>query len=143
MRVFKILLIIIIVFTISFFSISKLSNGYLSLEIESVVFKVKIADSPLEWRRGLSNIISLGEKEGMLFIFPYSEKRIFHMKDMNFTLDLLWIKDKIVVGMEKNMFKDNGERKYNSEEEIDMVLELEAGSIDKYNLKIGNIIKIN
>jgi len=35
------------------------------------------------------------------------------------------------------------ERKYNSEEEIDMVLELEAGSIDKYNLKIGNIIKIN
>ncbi len=142
MRVFKILLIII-VFTISFFLINKLSNSYLSLEIEGIVFKAKIADSPLEWRKGLSNIISLGEKEGMLFIFPHSEKRIFHMKDMNFTLDLLWIKDKIIVGMEKNMFKDNGERKYNSEEEIDMVLELEAGSIDKYNFKIGNIIKIN
>jgi len=142
MRVFKILLIII-VFTISFFLINKLSNSYLSLEIEGIVFKAKIADSPLEWRKGLSNIISLGEKEGMLFIFPHSEKRIFHMKDMNFALDLLWIKDKIIVGMEKNMFKDNGERKYNSEEEIDMVLELESGSIDKYNLKIGNIIKIN
>ena len=142
MRVFKILLIII-VFTISFFLINKLSNSYLSLEIEGIVFKAKIADSPLEWRKGLSNTISLGEKEGMLFIFPHSEKRIFHMKDMNFALDLLWIKDKIIVGMEKNMFKDNGERKYNSEEEIDMVLELEAGSIDKYNLKIGNIIKIN
>ena len=143
MRVFKILLIIIIVFIISFFLINKLSNSYLSLEIEGIVFKAKIADSPLEWRKGLSNIISLGEKEGMLFIFPHSEKRIFHMKDMNFALDLLWIKDKIIVGMEKNMFKDNGERKYNSEEEIDMVLELESGSIDKYNLKIGNIIKIN
>ena len=143
MRVFKILLIIIIVFIISFFLINKLSNGYLNLEIEGIVFKAKIADSPLEWRKGLSNTISLGEKEGMLFIFPYSEKRIFHMKDMNFALDLLWIKDKIIIGLEKNMIIDQGEKKYNSPEEIDMVLELKAGSIIKYNININNIININ
>ena len=65
------------------------------------------------------------------------------MKNMNFAIDLLWIKDNIIVGMEKNMLPDNGEKYYDSVEEIDMVLELKAGSIDNYNLNINNIIKIN
>jgi hypothetical protein len=143
MKVFKILLIIIIVSIISFLLIKKVSNGHLNIEINEIVFNVKIADSPLEWRKGLGGLVSLEEKEGMLFIFPNLEKRNFHMKDMNFALDLLLIKDKIIIGLEKNMIIDQGEKKYNSPEAIDMVLELKAGSIIKYNININNIIKIN
>ena len=40
------------------------------------------------------------------------------------------------------MLVDNGLKKYTSPEEINMVLELRAGSIDEYNLNINNIINI-
>jgi len=139
MKVFKILVFIILVFLL----VRKVSNGYDNIEINNTSFKVKIAENPSEWKIGLSNIDNLEEKEGMLFIFPILAERSFYMKNMNFAIDLLWIKDNIIVGMEKNMLPDNGEKYYNSVEEIDMVLELKAGSIDNYNLNINNIIKIN
>tara|TARA_B100001964_G_scaffold227644_1_gene277884 strand:- start:413 stop:844 length:432 start_codon:yes stop_codon:yes gene_type:complete len=143
MKVFKIILFICVLIIISFLLIRNINNGYTSIEINKIVFKVKIADNPLQWQIGLSDIINLEDKEGMLFIFPESNLRLFHMKDMKFAIDLLWIKDKMIVGVEKNMLPDKGEKKYNSKKEVDMVLELKSGSISKYNLNIGNIIKIN
>jgi len=139
MKVFKILVFIILVFLL----VRKVSNGYDNIEINNTSFKVKIAENSSEWKIGLSNTANLEEKEGMLFIFPILAERSFYMKNMNFAIDLLWIKDNIIVGMEKNMLPDNGEKYYDSVEEIDMVLELKAGSIDNYNLNINNIIKIN
>tara|TARA_B100001964_G_C13894449_1_gene448760 strand:+ start:189 stop:608 length:420 start_codon:yes stop_codon:yes gene_type:complete len=139
MKVFKILVFIIL----GFLLIRNISNGYDNIEINNTSFKVKIAENPSEWKIGLSDTANLEEKEGMLFIFPILAERSFYMKNMNFAIDLLWIKDNIIVGMEKNMLPDNGEKYYDSVEEIDMVLELKAGSIDNYNLNIGNIIKIN
>jgi len=139
MKVFKILVFIIL----GFLLIRNISNGYDNIEINNTSFKVKIAENPSEWKIGLSGTANLEEKEGMLFIFPILAERSFYMKNMNFAIDLLWIKDNIIVGMEKNMLPDNGEKYYDSVEEIDMVLELKAGSIDNYNLNIGNIIKIN
>ena len=49
--------------------------------INKIVFKVKIADNPLQWQIGLSDIINLEDKECMLFIFPESKLRLFHMKE--------------------------------------------------------------
>ncbi len=141
MKVFKILLLIIILITFFIF-IKKTDKDYREIEINEIVFNAKIADNPLEWSKGLGGAQYLEEKEGMLFIFPNIEKRTFHMNNMNFPLDLLWIKDNIIVGLEKNMLVDNGLKKYTSPEEINMVLELRAGSIDEYNLNINNIINI-
>lgn len=142
MKVFKIITIIIILSIISFIFINKVGNGYYMVEINNIEFKVKIADNVLEQKIGLMDTIELEEREGMLFIFPDKKERSFWMKNMNFPIDLLWIKDNTIVGIEKNMIPDNGIKHYNSIEEVNMVLELNSGSIDKYNLNINNIINI-
>ncbi len=142
MKIFKIITIIIILSITSFILIRKVGNGYHTVLINNTEFKVKIADNKLEWSTGLMDTIELEEKEGMLFIFPDKEKRSFWMKNMNFPIDLLWIQDGIIVGMEKNMIPDDGIKYYNSINEVNMVLELNTGDIDKYNLEINNIINI-
>ena len=86
MKVFKILLLIIILITFFIF-IKKTDKDYREIEINEIVFNAKIADNPLEWSKGLGGAQYLEEKEGMLFIFPNIEKRTFHMNNMNFPLD--------------------------------------------------------
>ena len=40
---------------------------------------------------GLSNKSSIKENEGMLFVLNRSSRRGFWMKDMKFTIDVIWL----------------------------------------------------
>jgi len=53
--------------------------------------KVELARSTADLRRGLQFRESLGEDEGMLFIFPHSGKHLFWMQDTLIPLDMIWI----------------------------------------------------
>src|SRR3989338_4003843 len=52
---------------------------------------VEIADEPHEQSLGLSGRKPLNDNQGMLFIFPQTGFYEFWMKDMEFSLDLIWI----------------------------------------------------
>jgi uncharacterized protein len=52
---------------------------------------VDLADTPEERRQGLSGRQPLAENEGMFFVFETDGRHGFWMKDMLFSIDIIWI----------------------------------------------------
>ena len=61
----------------------------------------------------------------------------FWMKDMRFPLDIIWIKNGEVVHVEKNVL-ENFSGILSPQVDADSVLEINAGNVDKLDIKIGD-----
>ncbi|MBU4141500.1 DUF192 domain-containing protein, partial [Patescibacteria group bacterium] len=61
------------------------------IKIGGKIIKVEIADMPEKQAKGLSGRKFLAENHGMLFVFTSPDHYSFWMKDMNFSLDFIWI----------------------------------------------------
>jgi len=114
------------------------------LVINGQTFLVEVATDSAVQKKGLSARDSLAASQGMLFAYPAKSILSFWMIDMRFNIDLLWINDDIVIGIEKNMLvpapgtQDEDLLIYSSPEPVNRVLEINAGLVDKYGLKIGD-----
>lgn len=119
---------------------------------EVVIGEVKVstdvADSDAERKKGLGERDSLGENDGMLFIFPEkSSNVVFWMKDMKFAIDIIWISDNKIVKIDKNVQPEPGVaedklKRYYPETPINFVLEVNAGFSDKNKITLGNEVQI-
>jgi uncharacterized membrane protein (UPF0127 family) len=118
------------------------------LNIDSATFTVEIASTSLEQTRGLSFRPSLGVNDGMLFIFGAGSAQSFWMKDMNFPLDMIWISGNTVVGFAQNVPAPVPGAAllslpvYVSPANTDKVLEVSAGTVAKYNIRVGDTVTI-
>ena len=104
---------------------------------------IEVADTPAKQAQGLSGREGLGQNEGMLFIFPEHKVQNFWMKDMKFPIDIIWISGDWVVGFVENApvpVSENSLIIYSSPETVDKVLEINAGLIKKWNIKVGDLI---
>jgi len=112
--------------------------------INNAVFDVNLSIFNYEKVKGLGKISSIDDNQGMLFYYLNSSVREFWMKDMQFPIDVLWIKDNKIVNISENVpIHINGEiTRMNSLYEVDRVLELKANSVSKNNIKIGDEIII-
>ena len=104
------------------------------LEINNSTVKVAIADSPETRSKGLSGLERLGKNKGMLFIFPEEQEVSMVMDGMNFPLDFIFL-DKNWNVIDVN--SSEGEPIY-SKLPIYLVLELNKGSIERFNIKIND-----
>lgn len=117
--------------------------------INEAKLKVEIADTQPKRSQGLGGRTSLAEGEGMLFIFPKEDKYPFWMKGVSFPLDFVWIKGLQVVDFLENVppavagQKDADLPIYVSKEPVDRVLEVNAGTISKLKIKIGDKLIIS
>ncbi len=114
------------------------------LIINGEKIKVEIADSPSERKKGLSNRESLAANTGMLFLFKKKDDYSFHMKDMKFPIDLVFIRGNEVIGIIKNLRVPDGDgyiANYLPPAEFDKALEINAGEAEKLGIKRGTIIK--
>jgi uncharacterized protein len=59
--------------------------------LKGTCFAVDIADTPQDRERGLMGVESLGDDEGMLFVFEGDGAYQFWMKDTLIPLDMVWI----------------------------------------------------
>ncbi len=94
-------------------------------------WEVQIAKDPESRALGLSHIPDIKPNEGMLFLFEPEEEVSFWMKDMLFPIDLYWIRDGQVIGVEKNMQPESATanerpRTYPSPGPVDAVLEVKT-----------------
>lgn len=62
-----------------------------AISIAGTRLHIAIADTDAKREQGLSDITGLASDEGMLFVFPRDGVYSFWMKDMLFSIDLLWI----------------------------------------------------
>ena len=117
-------------------------KGYDKITINQNTWDVEMVSTNDTQKRGLSHRPSLKEKSGMLFVFSTSSNHSFWMKNMNFPLDIIWINNKKIVKIDYNLAPE-GElptKNYNSDQPVDLVLEINAGEAKKYNLSIGDQI---
>lgn len=125
------------------------SPHFANLSINDKTIKVELADTQEKRKKGLAGKNSLAENEGMLFIFPKSDKYPFWMKGLKFALDFVWIRDSEVVDILENISPpatgqpDSELPIYSAKEPVDKVLELNAGTVQKLNIKIGDTVKID
>jgi uncharacterized membrane protein (UPF0127 family) len=118
------------------------------LTVDGATFNVELATTTLEQARGLSFRTSLGANDGMIFLFGSGGTQTFWMKDMNFALDMIWISGNTVVGFAQNVPAPAPDAQlwqlqiYSSPANTDKVLEVNPGTVAKYNMKVGDTVII-
>ncbi len=88
----------------------------------------EIADTPALQERGLSGRSSLAPRAGMLFIFPTPGVYSFWMKDMSFSIDMIWIgADKKVVKIDEGASPSSYPNTFRPTTDVQYVLEVNSG----------------
>lgn len=113
------------------------------LTINNIKIDLSIADTPLKQTQGLSYQKNLEKNVGMLFIFPDKRVRNFWMKNMNFSLDIIWIDDNKIVKIDTNLLPEGEQPKnsYSSILPIDHVLEVNAGFCKSNKIYVGDTVQ--
>jgi len=139
----------------------KLNNNQLNLNptqntnskevsVGNTKISVEIASTNETRQKGLGQRANLPQGSGMLFVFDQKDViRSFWMKDMQFPLDFIWIKDAKIVQIDKNIpvpspgTDDSNLTIYTSNSPVDYVLEVNAGFCDKNNIKEGDSLDLS
>ena len=101
---------------------------------------LEIADNDYEIQTGLMYRNSMKNNQGMLFVFDDYTERYFYMKNTKIPLDIIFIDTgKKIVSFQKNA-KPFDETSLPSKVPAKYVLEINAGLMDTWNLKIGDSI---
>ena len=118
--------------------------------INNKTLKVEVVDTEEERRKGLGGKSGLEENEGMLFVFEEKDiSRAFWMKDMEFSIDIIWIDDGKIVQITRDVPPANpgtsdAELKfYTSNQTIDYVLEVNAGFAEKNQINVGDLVDLS
>ena len=111
--------------------------------INNNTIQIEIADTPEKIVKGLSGEDSLPQNSGMLFIYPDYKIRQFWMKEMQFSIDIIWLKDDLIVGITQNIPAPTSTNllKYPSNQPVNHVLELNSGWVEKNKIKIGDRVE--
>ena len=108
---------------------------------------VDVAKTEKDRARGLSGRTKIGINEGMLFLFPNEGRYPFWMKDMRVPIDILWIREGRIVGVEEMVYPEQNISPemltlYTSPLPVDKVLELAGGRFHILRARIGNVVRI-
>jgi uncharacterized membrane protein (UPF0127 family) len=116
---------------------------YEEVTVGNVPIRAEIARSIEERKEGLSDRDGLPENEGMLFDFGESGTYGIWMKDMKFSLDILWVSgDMSVTTIKENISPETYPEVFYSDGEARYVLELPAGFVNDHNIQIGDKVNL-
>jgi len=116
-------------------------QGESLIQIGETEIHVRLADTSAEHRQGLSGTKDLADGEGMLFVYDEPAKQGFWMKDMNYSIDIIWIDEKnTVIGIERDVSPNTFPLVFSSPGEVKYVLEVPAGFSARSNIEIGEIL---
>lgn len=122
------------------------SHAKVTVTLGGKPFKLEVAYSSEEKKRGLTNRPSLGPRQGMIFWEDRDGFRPIWTKDCRFPIDVLWVSSKNqIVWVQKNIPPCHGDDcpQYNSIVKFKYILELKAGAIDDAGVKLGDRIDIS
>ena len=116
------------------------------VRVGNTSFQVDISDTTAKRTLGLSGRESLGIGEGMYFLFSSPHSLSFWMKDMNFSIDIIWINGKEIIGIvegavpepNKSLFQLTS---YRSPSPADTVLEVNAGVVASTGMQVGDTVR--
>ena len=114
-----------------------------TLTIGNTTLQVEVASTLQENQVGLSGRVGLAPMTGMLFIFAEPNTHGFWMKDMRFSLDIIWADTQgKVVTILPNISPDTFPQAFHPSEPSLYVLEVPAGFAGVYRVAIGDKIVV-
>lgn len=118
-------------------------QGARTIELKGQAIQVSVADTESTRRQGLSGRADLEPDEGMLFVFPEDGVHGFWMKDMRFSIDILWLSNEgAVVYMAQDVSPDTFPQHFSPNTPARYVLELPAGYAKAHNVTLGDIVRL-
>jgi uncharacterized membrane protein (UPF0127 family) len=107
--------------------------------IGRIPLSVIVADTNERRTKGLSYRESLGNSQGMLFVFDKPDKHGIWMKGMNFPIDIIWIDSNLrVMDIAKDVSPVTFPKIFEPKDAASFVLEVNAGFSEKNGIKIGS-----
>lgn len=108
------------------------------VELEGKTISLEVADNPSERTKGLGGRRCIPSMQGMLFEYSQPGYYPFWMKDMRFSIDIIWLdSDKKVVYIKPYISPDTYPQTFVSPQPAQYVLELKAGQAGRLNLTPG------
>lgn len=116
------------------------------VKIGKAQFKVEIAQTEEERKKGLSGRDSLAPDSGMLFVLEKDSKPSFWMKGVKFPIDIIWIDNTKVAEITPNTPTPNTQDPeiptYSPQKPASHVLEIPAGEAEKKEIKVGDKVEL-
>lgn len=123
----------------SSFSYEQVNISFQSSGVSYTV-AAEVADTPEKMSYGLMNRQSLGENNGMLFVYDEEQSVSFWMKDTYVSLDIIFMNSqKEIIYIEKNT-TPLSTASITPDDPVMYVLEVNAGYSDEKGLSVGDIL---
>jgi hypothetical protein len=111
----------------------------ISLEVGRDTYRVEVARSPEERQEGLMHRESLGDYEGMLFVFERDQHLSFWMKDTRIPLSIAFISADGTIREIRTM-EPLSERSVRSTRAVRYALELPRGAFERSGAEPGDTV---
>lgn len=133
-----------VIFTFLAWYTSVHSYGQLKpLTVGDATVYVTVAETESARERGLSGRSQLAPEEGMLFIFPSEGMYRFWMKEMKFSIDILWLsEDGTIVHIAPSVSPETYPETFVSELPARYVLELPEGYSEAHDISVGDKVSL-
>jgi uncharacterized protein len=129
----------LVVLTGAFFYVSNTKDESRSITIDNARVRVEVVDTESERAQGLSGREALAEGEGMLFVFDDEGVHSFWMKDMKFSIDIIWIsREGRVIHIEKNAPPSSYPSVFTPPAGSKYVLVVPAGFVQSHGIEVGS-----
>jgi len=110
-----------------------------TIKIGGAELVLDLALTPATQAQGLSGRKSIASDAGMLFVFSTPSKYSFWMKDMDFSIDMIWLDASgTIVYIQKNATPQSYPKTFTPTTDASYVLEVATGFSAKHNLKVGD-----
>ncbi len=123
---------------------TKVAEPQIDITIKGTPFKAIVRDTPATRAMGLSGREPLRENEVMLFAFPNVGTWGIWMKDMKFSIDILWLdREGVIVHIEKNVSPETYPAIFFPKNESLYVVELNEGDVNRIGVSLGDKISFD
>jgi uncharacterized membrane protein (UPF0127 family) len=118
----------------------------IDVQFDGRTIVVEVADDPEERRQGLSDREALARDAGMLFVWDSVAVYTLWMKNMRFSLDVIWIDDRRrVVNVTADVPHQPGASdaeliRYSSGVDVLYAIELNAGAAERHGIEVGDVL---
>lgn len=118
-----------------------LSTVPIAVRLNGLIVEVETAYTEQARYLGLSNRKSLGEKNGLLMVFDEEGEYGIVMRDMNFSIDVIWIDDDFKIVTIAPLLRPSFKGTAYPSAPARYVLEVNAGLTDEHDIKEGDEIQ--
>jgi len=117
------------------------SRGFRTLQIHGESVQLEVVSTPAAQSKGLGGRATMSNDRGMLFTFAQPTVQCFWMKDMQFSLDIVWLNSsKKVVMIEKDVSPKTYPKAFCAPTTA-YVIEINAGKAASLGIRTGETLR--